>query len=45
MAASIIPAPRVLAQQVLIALAVTIAVAWVIGHTPSLKAWLKDEQG
>lgn len=44
MAASIIPAPRAIAQQVLIALAVTIAVAWIVGHTPTLKAWLKSEQ-
>lgn len=44
MAAGIIPAPRAIAQQVVIALAVTVAVAWIIGHTPALKTWLKAEQ-
>lgn len=43
-AASIVPTPRVIVQQVIIALAVTVAVAWVVGRTPSLKAWIKAEQ-
>ncbi len=45
MAAGIIPAPRAIAQQVVVALVVTIAVAWIVGHTPALKAWLKAESG
>lgn len=44
MAAGIVPAPRAIAQQVLIALAVTVAVAWIVGHTPALKSWLKAQQ-
>lgn len=45
MAASIIPAPRVIAQQVLITLAVTLTIAWVVGHSPGLRAWLQKENG
>ncbi len=45
MAASLIPAPRALAQQVVIALVTAIAVAWVIGHVPPLRDWLKREEG
>lgn len=43
MAASIIPAPRAVVQQVVIALVVTVALAWIVGHTPALRAWLKAE--
>jgi hypothetical protein len=44
MAASIIPGPRALAQQIVIALVAAVAVAWVIGHTPPLKEWLKKQE-
>ena len=45
MKAPIVPAPRAIAQQVVIALVTTIVVAWVIGHTPGLRSWLKSETG
>ncbi len=45
MAASIIPAPRAIVQQVVVALVVTVALAWIVGHTPALKAWLASENG
>lgn len=41
--ASIVPAPRAIVQQVIIALVVTVALAWIVGNTPSLRAWLKSE--
>ena len=44
-AAGIIPAPRAIVQQVVVALVVTVALAWIVGHTPSLKAWLASENG
>ena len=43
MAAGILPTPRAIAQQVVIALAVTIAVAWIVGHSPGLRGWLQRE--
>lgn len=45
MATRIIPAPSALAQQIVIALVAAVAVAWIIGHVPPLKAFLKREEG
>lgn len=44
MASNLIPAPRMLAQQVVIALLTAVAVAWIIGHVPPIKAFLKREE-
>ena len=45
MAAPLIPSGRTLAQQVIVALVTAVAVAWVIGHVPPLRDWLKREEG
>lgn len=43
MAGGIIPTPRAVAQQVVIALVVTLTIAWLVGHSPGLRAWLQRE--
>ncbi len=40
----LLPSSSTLAQQVVIALVTAVAVAWIIGHVPPLKAFLKSEE-
>lgn len=44
-AADLIPTPKAVAQQVVLGLIAAVAVAWIIGHVPALKAWLQAERG
>lgn len=44
MSAGLIPSGRVLVQQVVIGLVTALAVAWIIGQSPTLKAWLQKQE-
>lgn len=44
-AADLIPTPRALAKEVVLGLIAAVAVAFIIGHIPALKAWIQAERG
>ena len=44
-AADLIPTPKAMAKEIVLGILAAIAVAFIIGHVPALKAWIQSERG
>jgi hypothetical protein len=44
-AADLIPTPKAVAKEIVLGIIAAIAVAFIIGHVPALKAWIAAERG